>query len=83
MISIESIQTGTGQDMGSNNKFRKYQDKKSWIFDLAVLTVQNPFRLNEYVSPVCLPSQNFTIVNGIGVISGFGLTQVRFQNDET
>ena len=41
--------------------------------------VPNPFQLNRYVSPACLPSQDFIITNGIGVISGFGLTEVCFK----
>ena len=55
---------------------------KNWIFDIAVLMVPNPFQLNRYVSPACLPSQDFIIMNGIGVISGFGLTEVRFKYHE-
>ena len=64
-----------------SQQLRKYNDKKPWVFDIAVLMVQNSYKLNQYVTPVCLPSQNFIIMNGLGVISGFGLTEVCYQND--
>ena len=39
-----------------------------------MLTVQTSFILNDYIYPANLPPNNFKIYNGIGVISGFGLT---------
>ena len=46
------------------------------MFDIAVAIVENPFKFNEYVTPACLPPQNFAIAYGIGVISGLGLNEV-------
>ena len=39
-----------------------------------MLILKSPFILNDYIKPACLPPKNFQIHNGIGVISGFGVT---------
>ena len=58
-----------------NKSFRKYRDNQPQIHDIAVLIVQKPFILNDYIFPACLPQKNFLIFHGSGVISGFGITQ--------
>ena len=50
------------------------------MFDIAVAIVENPFKFNEYVTPACLPPQNFAIAYGIGVISGLGLNEVSIKH---
>ena len=42
-------------------------------FDIAVLIVQRPFLINEYVTPACLPTSTIQIPHGLGVISGIGV----------
>ena len=59
----------------SKKIFRKYRDNRPQIHDIAVLIVQKPFILNDYIFPACLPQKNFQIFHGIGVISGHGITQ--------
>lgn len=57
--------------------FRQYRghiQKKDKRFDIAVLVLREPFWINEYVTPACLPTSRLQIQNGLGVISGLGLT---------
>ena len=44
------------------------------------MTVRTPFILNDYIYPASLPPNDFQIYNGIGVISGFGLTHKNKDN---
>ena len=59
-------------------KFRKYKghkDRANKKFDIAVLILQSPFWINEYIIPTCLPTPRLQLQNGLGVISGLGITQ--------
>ena len=44
-------------------------------FDIAVLILQTPFSINEYVIPACLPTPSLQLQDGLGVISGLGVTE--------
>ncbi|CAG7824368.1 unnamed protein product, partial [Allacma fusca] len=44
-----------------------------FIFDIAALHVRNPFEVNDFVRPILLPSQNYSL-EGFAVVSGWGCT---------
>ena len=50
-------------------------DRANKKFDIAVLILQTPFWINEYIIPACLPTPRLQLQNGIGVISGLGVTE--------
>ena len=49
-------------------------------FDIAVLILQRPFLINEYITPACLPTSTLQIPHGLGVISGLGVTDPFLQS---
>ena len=50
-------------------------------FDIAVLILQTPFSINEYVIPACLPTPSLQLQYGLGVISGLGITENKTLSD--
>ena len=59
-------------------KLRKYKghvDLTNKKIDIAVLILQTPFWINEYIIPACLPTPRIQLQSGQGVISGLGFTQ--------
>ena len=73
-MSLKSVLSHATHVRVLTETFRKYRYNRLEMFDIAVLIVQKPFILNEYVFPACLPQNNFQINHGLGVISGFGIT---------
>ncbi|KAG1669182.1 Enteropeptidase [Nymphon striatum] len=48
-------------------------NKKTMDFDIALLKLKRPFKLNNKIKPVCLPSHNFTVPSGqMMTILGWG-----------
>ena len=53
-------------------------------YDAAVLTVNEPFRFNKFVQPVCLPTLNTTPSNGVlAMVSGYGATSYWWATPES
>ena len=46
-------------------------------FDIAVMILRTPFIINDYVIPACLPPSRIQLQNGLGVVSGLGLTNLQ------
>ena len=63
----------------SNLRFNRCEEECP--YDLAVLIVDRPFPINDFIRPACLPTMGWTenLKNGRMVISGMGMTnsQVR------
>ena len=63
----------------SNMRFHRCE--KGCPYDLAVLIVDRPFPINDYIRPACLPTLGWTrnLKNGRMVISGMGYTNPLIQ----
>ena len=57
------------------NQNKNHQRNKK--FDIAVMILRTPFIINDYVIPACLPPSRIQLQNGLGVVSGLGLTNVQ------
>ena len=53
------------------NIFRNYVKPRHGN-DIAIIKVESPFQINNYVSPVCLPSREFQVNKGSGIVIGMG-----------
>ena len=61
--------------------FRTYKSRQcgdKCPYDLAVLEVSEPFPINDFIRPACLPKEGWTnyLKNGQMVISGMGKTNI-------
>ena len=56
--------------------YKSRQCSKNCPYDLAVLEVSEPFPINDFIRPACLPKEGWTsnLKNGRMVISGMGMT---------
>ena len=57
--------------------------RPAYDYDLAVLTVDEPFSFNSFVQPACLPSKTFDYRHGATVVvSGFGVSNLTAQGSQ-
>ena len=56
--------------------FKPRRCKEGCPYDLAVLIVDQPFPINDFIRPACLPKEGWTenLKDGRMVISGMGMT---------
>ena len=47
-----------------------------FLNDISLLKVDSAFQFNEYVSPICLPSADYFVDDGVCTISGLGRTKL-------
>ena len=64
--------------------FRTYKSRQcgdKCPYDLAVLEVSEPFPINDFIRPACLPKEGWTsnLKNGRMVISGMGMTNPQIE----
>ena len=61
--------------------YKSSQCSDSCPYDLAVLEVSEPFPINDFIRPACLPKEGWTsnLKNGRMVISGMGMTNPQIE----
>ena len=74
----DPTQTKRVKKIRLHRKYNKANDgsHKELNNDIAIF-ITEPFYMTEYVRPACLPTEDFEITEGYGIISGFGTTEHR------